>query len=104
MTTHMSPGVARAAVTDTGTKFARVTFTKKDGTTGEVRGLFRPTSKMVGGHGGQLASQRLANNDLIAIWSPDAANKAGNPMRGWRSFYADKVQAIRTGQKTYSVE
>ena len=102
MTNFLSPRVAKAAVADTGSKFASVEFVKKNGDRREIRGLFRPTSKMVGGDGGQMASKRLKANGLIAIWSPDIAREAGDPMRGWRSIREGAITAIRTEGKTYT--
>ncbi len=102
MTEYLSPRVARAAIADTGTKFATVEFVKVDGTRREIRGLFRPSSKMVGGDSGAMASARLKKNGLIPIWSPDIAREAGNPMRGWRSIREGSITAIRTEGKVYT--
>ncbi len=102
MSKFLSPAVAKAAIADTGTKFATVTFQKVDGTLREISGLFRPTSKMVGGEGGQMASARLKKNGLIAIWSPQIAREAGNPLRGWRSVRDGAIIAIKTEGRTYT--
>lgn len=69
----------RALVKTKGTRFATVTFTKKDGSERVINGLFKPTSKILG-------TGRPTPDHLVAIWSPTD---------GWRSFRADAVTSIK---------
>jgi hypothetical protein len=85
--TPMNPDDVRAAVRKRGTKFATVAFVKKDGSIRKINGLFRATSKMVGGDRGAAQHDVLRANDLVAIYSLKD--------RGWRSFKADAVIDIR---------
>lgn len=87
MTPTMHPEEVRAAIKQRGTKFATVTFIKKDGTPRRVNGLFRATSKMVGGDRGDAQHDVLRANDLVAIYSLRD--------KGWRSFRADSVLEVR---------
>jgi len=87
MTPTMHPNDVRAAIKARGTKFATVSFVKKDGSIRKVNGLFRATSKMVGGDRGAAQHDALRANDLVAIYSLKD--------RGWRSFKADRVLDIR---------
>jgi hypothetical protein len=86
MTAPLTPDVVRHIVAQKGTRFATVTFIKKDGTHRRINGLFRAVSHMVGGAGGERQAQALDRNGLIAIWSP---------RDGWRSFSADRVVEIK---------
>ena len=83
----MDPAQVQAAVRARGTKFATVTFLKKDGTPRRINGLFRATSKMVGGDRGDAQHETLRNNDLVAIYSIKD--------RGWRSFKVDRVLEVK---------
>jgi len=85
--TPMKPEEVHAALARIGTKIATVTFRKKDGSIRKINGLFRATSKMVGGDGGARQHEVLKANDLVAIYSLKD--------RGWRSFKADAVIDIR---------
>lgn len=87
MTQTMKPAEVREAIRQRGTKIASVTFRKKDGTLRKVNGLFRPTSKLVGGDRGAHQHDVLRSNDLVAIYSL--------PDKGWRSFKADAVVEIK---------
>lgn len=69
----------RSLVSAKGTRFATVTFTKKDGSERVINGLFTPTSKILG-------TGRPTPDHLVAIWSPTD---------GWRSFRADAVIEIK---------
>jgi len=62
-----------------GTRFATVTFLKKDGTERRINGLFRPTSHIKG-------TGRGTPDHLVAIWSP---------RDGWRSFDIGRVLDVR---------
>ncbi len=83
----MNPDDVRAAIARRGTKFATVSFRKKDGSIRKINGLFRATSKMVGGDRGAAQHDVLHANDLVAIYSLKD--------RGWRSFRADAVLEVR---------
>jgi hypothetical protein len=85
--TPMNPDQVRAAIKARGTKFATVTFLKKCGTSRKINGLFRATSKMVGGDRGAAQHDVLRANDLVAIYSLKD--------RGWRSFKLDSVVEVR---------
>jgi hypothetical protein len=87
MTPTMNPDDVRAAIAKRGTKFATVSFIKKSGEVRKINGLFRATSKMVGGDGGTRQHDVLRANDLVAIYSLKD--------RGWRSFKADSVVEVR---------
>lgn len=83
----MKPDEVMQTIRARGTKFATVTFRKKDGTVRKINGLFRPTSKLVGGDRGAAQSDVLKAHDLVAIYSLKD--------RGWRSFRADSVIEVR---------
>lgn len=85
-TNTMTPDDVRAAIRQRGTKIATVSFIKKDGSVRKVNGLFRATSKMVGGDGGARQHDVLKASDLVAIYSLKD--------RGWRSFKVDQVVHI----------
>jgi hypothetical protein len=87
MTPTLDPQTVRDIVHRKGTRFATVKFVKKDGSTRRINGLFRATSKMVGGDLGQAQHDRLRANGLVAIYSLKD--------RGWRSFSADRVLEVR---------
>jgi hypothetical protein len=75
----LTPEQVRAIVKAKGTRFATVTFHKKDGTERRINGLFKPSSKILG-------TGRPTPDHLVAIWSPTD---------GWRSFRADSVVEIK---------
>jgi len=81
-----------AAVEAKGTKFATVTFVKKDGSVRTKNGLFRPLSKIKG-------TGRGTPDGYITIWSPNETNPTdtrGDPRSGkWGMFRADSVLEIR---------
>jgi len=83
----MTPDAVRATIAKRGTKFATVSFRKKDGSIRKINGLFRTTKHMVGGDGGARQHDVLRSNDLVAIYSLKD--------RGWRSFKAGAVLDIR---------
>lgn len=83
----MKPDEVMQKIRTRGTKFATVTFKKKDGTVRKINGLFRPTSKLVGGDRGAAQSDVLKAHDLVAIYSLKD--------RGWRSFKVDSVIEVR---------
>ena len=92
MITHLDPETVRAIVSAKGTRFATVTFTKKDGTVRTKNGLFRPLSQIKG-------TGRGTPDGYIAIWSPHEDNPtdtSGDPRRGkWGMFRTDSVLEIR---------
>lgn len=83
----MNPDTVRREITKRGTRFATVKFLKKDGSIRKINGLFRPTSKMIGGDRGAFQHDVLRANDLVAIYSLKD--------RGWRSFKIDSVLEVR---------
>jgi len=70
-----------------GTRFATVTFIKKDGSERVANGLFRPSSKIVGSERGFEQSERMKQLGYISIY--DLKKK------GWVCFKQDKVLDIR---------
>ena len=87
MTQTMNPEMVRAEIAKRGTRFASVSFVKKDGSLRKINGLFRTTSNMVGGDRGEAQHETLKANDLVAIYSLKD--------RGWRSFKTASVVEIR---------
>ena len=87
MTQTMNPEMVRAEIAKRGTRFASVSFVKKDGSLRKINGLFRTTSNMVGGDRGAAQHDTLKANDLVAIYSLKD--------RGWRSFKVDSVLEVR---------
>jgi hypothetical protein len=83
----MNPDQVRAAVRAKGTKFATVTFVKKDGSLRTINGHFRAVKHIVGSDRGQAHSEAMQAKGLVPIYSLKD--------RGWRSFSADRVQEIR---------
>lgn len=82
----MTPDQVKAAIEAKGTKFATVTFIKKDGSTRVVNGLFKPTSKIVGSDKGMAQGEAMKARGQIPIWEASSTS--------WKSFYADKVVEI----------
>ena len=91
-TTFLAPADVRAAVKAKGTRFATVTFVKKDGSIRTKNGLFRPLSHIKG-------TGRGTPDGYIAIWSPHESNPddtSGDPRNGkWGMFKADAVLEIK---------
>jgi hypothetical protein len=87
MNPTLDPDTVQSAIRRKGTKFATVVFIKKCGTPRKINGLFRATSKMVGGDWGDAQHDTLRNNGLVAIYSLKD--------RGWRSFKVDSVLEVR---------
>jgi len=82
----LNPEEVKAKIAQKDTKFATVTFIKKDGTERVVNGLFKPTSKIVGSDKGMAQGEAMNARGQIPIWC--VASKS------WKSFYADKVVSI----------
>ena len=82
----MTPEQVKAAIEAKGTRFATVTFIKKDGSTRVVNGLFKPTSKIVGSEKGMAQGEAMKARGQIPIWEVSSGS--------WKSFYADKVVDI----------
>ena len=76
---YLNPETVREAVAAKGTKFATVTFHKKDGSTRVKNGLFKPHSKIKG-------TGRPTPAGYIAIYSPNE--------KKWGSFSVNKVLEI----------
>ena len=76
----------KAIIEAKGTKFATVTFVKKDGSIRVVNGLFKPTSKIVGSDKGLAQGEAMKARGQIPIY--EVASKS------WKSFYAEKVLEI----------
>lgn len=79
MTQYLDPKTVRETVAAKGTKFATVTFIKKDGTPRVKNGLFKPHSKIKG-------TGRPTPAGYIAIYSPGEGK--------WGSFSVDRVISI----------
>lgn len=75
-----------STIEERGTKFATVTFIKKDGSTRVVNGLFKPTSKIVGSEKGLAQGEAMKARGQIPIYEVSSGS--------WKSFYADKVVSI----------
>jgi hypothetical protein len=84
--TPMNADEVLSTIRQRGTKFATVTFLKKDGTPRKINGLFRATSHMVGSDRGQAHGEAMKARQQVAIYSLKD--------RGWRSFFADSVVSI----------
>lgn len=80
MTNYLDPQTVRSKVKAKGTKFATVTFQKKDGTIRTKNGLFRPSSRIKG-------TGRPTPEGYIAIYSPNE--------KRWGMFSEDKVLEVK---------
>jgi len=78
--TYLNPADVHAKVKAKGTKFATVTFHKKDGSTRVKNGLFKPHSKIKG-------TGRPTPTGYIAIYSPNEQK--------WGMFRDDKVLEVK---------
>lgn len=76
----------RKIVKEKKTKFATVTFIKKDGTKRMVNGLFRPTSKIIGNERGKRVGAAFKRNGLIPIFSVSEME--------WKCFNENNVISI----------
>lgn len=76
----------KAIIEAKGTKFATVTFVKKDGSIRVVNGLFKPTSKIVGSDKGIAQGEAMKARGQIPIYEVSSSS--------WKSFYAEKVLEI----------
>jgi hypothetical protein len=76
----------KAIIEAKGTKFATVTFVKKDGSIRVVNGLFKPTSKIVGSDKGLAQGEAMKARGQIPIYEVSS--------KSWKSFYADRVVEI----------
>ena len=83
----MDPKDVRQAVEAKGTKFATVTFVKKDGSVRTKNGLFKPL-KHIKGVG------RKMPEGYIPIWSPH--EDGPDPRDGkWGMFHVEKVLEVK---------
>jgi len=82
----MNKTTVKDAVQARGTRFATVTFIKKNGTQRTINGLFRPSSKIVGNAKGRVISQAQKANGYIPIYSVSDES--------WRCFHVDSVLEI----------
>jgi hypothetical protein len=82
----MTPEQVHEMIENKGTKFATVSFIKKDGTIRVVNGLFKPTSKIVGSDKGMAQGEAMKARGQIPIYEVSSSS--------WKSFYADKVVEI----------
>ena len=82
----LNPTTVKDIVKARGTRFATVTFIKKDGTERKVNGLFRPASHIVGNAKGRVVSEAMKANGYIPIFSV-AENS-------WKCFHQDAVVEI----------
>ena len=86
MTNTMNSTTVRDIIKARGTKFASVTFIKKDGSERKVTGLFRPTSHIIGNAKGRVISETMQANGYVPIYS--VADE------GWKCFHEDAVLEI----------
>ena len=86
MTNTINKTTVRDVVKARGTRFATVTFVKKDGTERTVNGLFRPSSHIVGNAKGRVVSEAMKANGYIPIFSV-AENS-------WKCFHEEAVLVI----------
>jgi hypothetical protein len=84
----LSPSDVRARVENKGTKFATVTFQKKDGSIRTKNGLFKPLSHIKG-------TGRKTPDGYIAIWSPNEDDPRDETKGKWGCFSLDKVIDIK---------
>lgn len=82
----LNPEEVKAKIAQKDTKFATVTFIKKDGTERVVNGLFKPTSKIVGSEKGLAQGEAMKARGQIPLYEVSSGS--------WKSFYADKVVSI----------
>ena len=86
MTNTMNRATVRDLVKARGTKFATVTFVKKDGSKRKVNGLFRPASHIIGNAKGRVISETMKANGYIPIYSVSE--------NGWKCFHEDAVLEV----------
>lgn len=83
-TTPLPAEEVRAKVKAKGTRFASVTFIKKDGTVRKKTGLFKPLSHIKG-------TGRKTPSGYIAIWSPSEDDPRDETKGKWGMFKDDSV-------------
>ena len=83
----LTPDQVKDIIQEKDTRFATVSFIKKDGTIRVVNGLFKPTSKIVGSDKGMAQGEAMKARGQIPIWC--VASKS------WKSFMADRVIDIK---------
>ena len=88
MTTYLDPQEVRAKVKAKGTRFASVTFVKKNGDVRKKTGLFKPLSHIKG-------TGRKTPDGYIAIWSPNEDDPRDESKGKWGMFAIDKVVEIK---------
>jgi hypothetical protein len=86
MTNTMNRATVLDLVKARGTKFATVTFVKKDGSERKVNGLFRPASHIIGNAKGRVISETMKANGYIPIYSVSE--------NGWKCFHEDAVLEV----------
>ena len=79
----MNKATVREIIKARGTKFATVTFIKKDGSERKVNGLFRPASHIIGNARGRVISETMKANGYIPIFSVSD--------NSWKCFHEDSV-------------
>ena len=82
----MNSTTVRDVIKSRGTKFASVTFIKKDGSERKVNGLFHPASHIVGNAKGMIVSEAMKRNGYIPIFSVVE--------NAWKCFHEDAVVEI----------
>mgnify|MGYP001554835944 CR=1 FL=1 len=87
-TNYLPADEVHARVKAKGTKFATVTFIKKDGTVRTKNGLFKPLSHIKG-------TGRKTPEGYIAIWSPSETDPRDETKGKWGMFAIDKVVEIK---------
>jgi len=86
MTNQMNKTTVRDVIKARGTRFATVTFVKKDGSSRTINGLFRPAKHIVGNDKGRMVSDNMKANGYIPIYSVSEG--------GWKCFHEDAVVSI----------
>ena len=86
MTNTLNRTTVRDVIKGRGTKFASVTFIKKDGSERKVNGLFKPSSHIIGNAKGRVISETMKRNGYVPIYSVVEAS--------WKCFHEDAVVEI----------
>lgn len=82
----LDPKLVSLLLESIGNQFVTVEFIKKDGTPRTVNGQLRAASRLVGSERGKAQGQAMKERGQVWIGTPDKKSK---------SFYLDRVTAIR---------
>jgi len=88
LTNYLDPTEVRRRVKAKGTRFATVSFVKKDGTLRTKNGLFKPLSHIKG-------TGRKTPEGYIAIWSPSENDPRDETKGKWGCFSVNRVIDIK---------